>query len=86
MRVAVVESRQHGTRLGVDEARFRSLEFQNFGVLPDGENAAVLDGDRFGEVKLIIDGDDVGVMDDEVGWACRWGIGGERQVGSKEGK
>ena len=52
---------------GVDHARLRPLVLQDVGVGPDGDDLAAAHGDGLGDRELRVDGDDLGVVDDQVG-------------------
>ena len=64
--VRVVEAREHGLAVKVDDARVRSPGPQHLGIAADGDEPAVADRRGLGGREAGIDGDDMGVADDEV--------------------
>src|SRR5262249_2593774 len=72
--VAVVQAGQHGAHLGVYDLRPGPGQFDDVVVVADGEGAPVLEGDGLGDAELVVDGEDVGVVKDQVGGSFGLGL------------
>src|SRR5262245_9946120 len=66
MHVAVVKPRQHRLPIGVDNTRLRPAQLEDALIIAERGNAAVRNGNRFRDAELGIDGDNLGVMDNQI--------------------
>ena len=78
MDVRVDQARQDGLALEIDDLGAGALGFQHLVVAADLEDLAALDGNRLVNGELLVDGDDLAVVQDQVGIS---GASGRRQQG-----
>src|SRR5437879_4128279 len=67
--MTVVEAGQDGLAGGVDDARLRATVFQRRRIVTDCYDALALDRQRLGYAKLPVYGDNLRVVDDQIGVA-----------------
>ena len=70
MDVRVVEPRKHGLAVEVDDAGVRSPGLAHRGIAADRDKAAALDCGRARGREARVDGDDMRIVNDEVGRLC----------------
>jgi hypothetical protein len=66
MRMGVDEARNDCSPLQVDAPRVWACEGQDLRVASDSENFAIAHGDRLGEAKVRIDGNDLAVVQHQI--------------------
>jgi hypothetical protein len=65
--MCVDEAGQHGSSLQVDRSRQRAGQRLYCGVGADGHDSTAFDGESFGDGELLVDGDDLSGVKNEVG-------------------
>ena len=68
--VVVDETRNDRAAPQIDAARRGSGHLQDLLITADEDEAIAFDGDRLRDRELVVDGDDLAVGEDEIGW--RW--------------